>query len=269
MAQVTFSHLEDTWSGLRANPVFQRAMVPRSLRWLMRSPLPRAAALTLVALAAYETIVALTFSLWLALTATILFWFVIMAVQRAFCWMELTALARTGNLGDYLNSGLGRADVALGVIYPAVISETLAVTGILVWFLISGTHTKLLAVLLIVIIFMRVRSLFEPPALFLPDVESYMRRRGTLALISVGIATLVPLVIFFSIYYALLFGALYGLIAAGFNPDASLVVIGAFIATMFASRWVVGRWQMGRLRRFYARNASFDDLFDEYMQAAP
>lgn len=265
MAYITPATIADDWPTLRANPVFRRAMMPRGLRWLVRSPLPRALVLTAVALAAYEAVWRFSLSWPLALGAGVVFWFLVHFVQRAFCWMELNTLARTGNLADYLNSGLSRADVAMGVIQPAVIAESVAIAGLLLWFLISDPENTLVLVILGVILFLQIRRLLEPPTIFLPDAESYMRRPGPLALVSVGVMVLVPLVIWFSIYYAIVFPTAIGLAIANIPVDRGVLMLIGFVGAWFVAGWLIGKWHGWRLRRFYKRVGSFDDLFDTFL----
>lgn len=259
--------IEDNWKSLRENPVFKRTLLPRGFRTIIRSPISRAIGLSLIALSAYETInyYFLQIPVWTSFMLAVLFWFVIIAVQRYFCWIELTGLSRSGNLHDYLNSGLSRADVAMGVIMPAIISETLAIIGIFLWFLVT-TDLWVVRIVLIIFIILRIRELISNPFIFHPDSESYMRKRNPVVLFFISFTVVVPILIWVSIYFALIyiisFGAGYLTISISFKVLYLLSVFG----TLFISKYPVTAFMTWRLKRFYQRYESFDELFESYVE---
>lgn len=265
MATATVAGIVDTWEGLRANPVFRRSLLPRGVRSILRSPFPRALVLTAAALAVYELFTRYVMSWWPVIVFAVVFWFLVKAMQRYFCWLELTALARNGTLADYLNSGLSRADVALGVAYPAVIAETVAVTGVLAWFLV-GEDDRIMQTVLIVFVVLNVMSLRSEPFLFHPDMEAYLRRRNPVSLFLIGFAVAVPLVIWFAIALPITFAAAVAIAMLKLPlPPATASVVG------IAAAWVLQRWPQQwfatwRLKRFYRRYRSFDDLFQRYIE---
>jgi len=269
MAADDGAFIKDSWENLRANPVFRRTLMPRGLRGLVRSPIARSVVLTIAALAVYELAIKHTLAWWPVLIYGVLFWFLIEAMQRYFAWLELTALASSGTLDDYLNSGLSRADVALGVIFPAIIAETLAVSGVMGWFVMQlGAAWKYYAMLLLVAIFLSISRLFRPPSVFLPDLDAYMRKRNPLTLFLLSIAVLVPLIIWFAIYYSLFWLILFAsaFLPAGSAPSGQTVVIVAAVATWFIAAFPSRWWAVWRLKRFYKRYRSFDDLFERYIE---
>lgn len=267
MAYAGPSHLEDTWPSLRANPVFRRGFAPRGLRSMLRSPIVRAVVLTAVALATLEIVHRATMSWMFAIGATVLFWFVIEGVQRWFCWVEVAALTSTGTLHDYANSGLSRADVALGLLYPAEIAGHIAVLMIIGWFGYSSTDdtTRLI---LVVFAALRLKAIADPPALSLPDAENYLRRRGPVALLFISLGVLGPILVWFALLFGFHFALVLGLGIAGVAAPGWVIQVAplvlAFIAAnlLFAIRF---RW---RLKRFYARHGSFDAMFDRYLEGA-
>ncbi len=270
MATVTPYSIEDSWEGLRANPVFRRTILPRSVRLLARSPVVRAIVLTLMALAVYEALQRSLLWWGWAITATIAFWFLIEAIQRYFCWMEMTLLARTGTLEDYLNSGLSPADVALGVIYPARIAEQLSILLILVWWLV-GAGDRTMQVVFLILIVMSARRLFAPPMVLLADAESYMRRRNAISLYFISFAVAVPLVIFFVIYFALagLFIVVVNVLAIN-SPlvNSPFVFLALLLLSGQVARFPQGWFEGWRLKRFYSRQRSSDELVEGFRNAS-
>lgn len=267
MAEVTPYSIEDTWAHLRANPVFQRTLMPRSVRLLVKSPVVRGIVLTVMALALFEFLQRTLLSWVWAIGITIAFWFLIEAIQRYFCWMEMTLLARTGTLGDYLNSGLTPADVALGVIYPARIAEQLSILLILTWWLV-GADDNSMRIVFAILIFMSARRLFSAPMVLLADAESYMRKRHALSLYFISFAVVVPLVIFFSIYFALT--AVFLLVVAGLRINTPLlnspfVFLVLILLSSQIARFPQGWFEGWRLRRFYTRYRSFDELIESFL----
>jgi len=267
MAIVTPYSIEDTWANLRANPVFSRTLMPRSVRLLIKSPVVRAIVLTLAALFLFEFLQRTLLSWAWAIAVTIAFWFLIEALQRYFCWMEMTLLARTGTLADYLNSGLSPADVALGVVYPARIAEQLSILLILVWWMVGAEDDSMRLVFLFLII-LSGRRLFAAPMLLLADAESYMRKRNALSLYFISFAVVVPLVIFFTIYFALvaLFILLVGLLKVTAPwVNSPFVFLGLLLLTGQIAKFPQGWFEGWRLRRFYSRHRSFDELVESYL----
>jgi len=265
MARDTGVGIEDTWDGIRANPVFRRSMLPRGLRSVVRSPFPRALLLTALALAIFEWATRQSFAIWPTIVFGVVFWFLIKAMQRYFCWMELTGLARTGTLEDYLNSGLTRADVAIGVVYPAVVAETVAIAGVMTWFLITE-DSRLLQTALAVFLFLTVLSLRHPPFVFHPDLEAYMRKRNPISLFFIGFAVAVPLIIWFAIVIPVTFGLFYANGAFKWGLKGDMVTLAGWLAGWFLHRWPVRWYETWRLKRFYRRYRSFDDLFEKYIE---
>ncbi len=265
MATADLAGINETWANLRKNPIFLRSVSPRSVRFFYRSPIPRAIGLTVLALAAYEVITAQFLSWWPVIFLAIFFWFLIQALQRYFCWVDLCGLARTGTLDDYLNSGMSRADVALGVIYPAEIAETMAVCGVMGYFLLTA-NDQTIQVILAVFIFLHLRRLWGDPYLFLPDVESYFRRRNALTLFFISFAVWVPLMIWFVILYTLIFLFLFLARFIKFTITSDIFLIVVMFGTFFLSKWPTNKWEYWRLKRFYFRYSSFDDLFDQYIE---
>ncbi|MCB2155034.1 hypothetical protein KQI84_09115 [bacterium] len=267
MANATVSGLVASWEDLRANPVFKRTLLPRGFRSIIRSPIVRSVVFTAIALSVYESILKLPTGLIPLLGFVILFWTIIMAIQRFFCWFEFSSLAATGTLDDYLNSGLSRADVALGIIYPAVLAEYLAVGGIIAYWAISNHTDAIMLGFYALIAYLILRRLWDSPFVFLPDVESYLRKRNPLTLYFVGLAVLVPQTIWFTMFFGIFFGTdiAFGLFGVPM-PVRKYTVIFAFAITYFLSTWPMRWWQMWRIRRFYSRYHSFDELFDTYIE---
>lgn len=257
--------IQDSWQNLRANPVFRRSMLPRGVRSVLRSPFPRALFLTAIALAVYEWLSKLSFSIWPTIFFAVAFWFLIKAMQRYFCWMELTGLAKTGTLDDYLNSGLSRADVALGVVYPAVVAELVAVAGVMIWFLFVEVSRPLQGMLLVFIV-LTLMQLKDAPFVFHPDLEAYLRKRNPVALFFIGFAVAVPLVIWFGIAIPATFAVAFANGTFNLGLDPSWVTIGGVVAAWILHRWPVRWYSTWRLKRFYARYRSFDDLFERYIE---
>jgi hypothetical protein len=268
MAKDNGAGIEETWAGLRENPVFRRTLLPRGMRSILRSPLARAVGLTAVALAAFTA--AEEYMQWwpFIFASALIFWFLIQAIQHYFGWLELTALARNGTLGDYLNSGLSRADVAIGVIYPAVIAETLAIIGVTAWFAatMDSASGLPLQLFLIAVIVLRIMALMRPPFLFHPDVEGYLRKRNLLSLFFISLQVLVPLIIWFAILIPVVFGVAYVNARMGTPLRGGNTTLAALIITMFASGWPTRKFQEWRLKRFYQRQPSFESLFEKYIE---
>lgn len=268
MATVLLQGIVSSWEELKANPVFKRSLLPRGFRGIVRSPIVRAVILTAVALVLYENLIRfLLFSIWPVVFFAVLFWFFVKAIQRYFCWLELTSLAASKTLDDYINSGLSRAHVAIGVIYPAVISEVIAVTGVMGYFLLT-TSNRTVQVVLIVFIVLQLRFFFRDPFLLMTDVETYLRKRNPVSLFFISIAVVVPLILWFTILFALIIllsviVALSGLPAGG---DAIFVIsiIATYLLVKKPSQW----WETWRLKRFYSRYWSFEDLFERYVEQA-
>lgn len=266
MASADLVGLRDGWAELRENPVFRRTLIPRGVRALVRSPVVRTLALTALALYLFDLArLHLGWSIIWSLASVILFWFLISAVQRWFCWMELRALAETGTLHDYINSGLTRADVAMGIIYPARIAETLSILLILVTSLFEGGDGVMMAIL-IFCIFNRVMSLREPPFVFLPDAETYLRHRNPLSLVVISVAVAVPLIAWFVVLFGAIFGLSFLLPALGMKPGPNTVFVAAFLITMVVSGLFDRFWHRWRLRRFYRRFENFDEMFDRFVE---
>ncbi|MBX3730288.1 MAG: hypothetical protein KF858_14000 [Candidatus Sumerlaeia bacterium] len=265
MAVADVVGIHASWQDLRANPIFRRAMVPRGMRVLLRSPMPRALGLTLIAVWLFETMSRSFLSFWPVIAGALVFWFLIHAMQRVFCWIELSSLTATGTLDDYLNSGMTRADVAIGVIYPAEISERVAVAAVLLWFLLS-TDSTTIRVVLVLFMAIHLMALFRPPFLYLPDAESYLRKRNPLTLAFVALAVVVPLAIWFGLYFGLLFGIAIGSSLLGLALGTDNVFLLSILGTWFLSRWPLRWWQTWRLKRFYSRYGSLDDLFERYIE---
>jgi hypothetical protein len=265
VACLTYSHLADTWPSLRENPVFRRAFAPRGIRTLLRSPIARSVVLTAVALAALELVHRATMSLGIALLATVLFWFVIEGMQRWFCWIEVAALTSTGTLHDYANSGLSRADVVLGLLYPAEIAGHIAVLMILAWFgYTSDSPTTRL--ILVVFAALRLKAIADPPALSLPDAENYLRRRGPLALLSISLGVLGPILLWFVVLFATMFALQAVLAPAGIALPPWMAQVVPLALTFVVAQVLFAIWFRWRLKRFYARHGSFDAMFDRYLE---
>lgn len=267
MASLSPAGIHDFWAELKQNPVFRRSVVPRGARFLVHSPFPRVLLLTAVALAACEASTRLLLRMPVAgyFTLAVVFWFLIQAMQRYFCWMELSALARTGTLDDYLNTGLKREDVAIGVIYPAVIAEIMAVTLVLVYFM-TTTENRTIQIVLLVFAIMSVMRLFHQPFLFMPDLESYLRKRNPLSLFFISISVLVPLVIWFAIFFGAFYAFLFIAPLAGFTVTFEMAYIVPLAFTYIVSRYPIRWWEGWRLRRFYQRYSCFDELFEKYIE---
>ncbi|MEQ8820730.1 MAG: hypothetical protein RLY93_10830 [Sumerlaeia bacterium] len=265
MATATMVDLNDTWAGLKANPVFRRTLSPRGLKTALRSPIARVLVLTAVGITLFEWITRLFLAWWPVIFFAVAFWFCIKAVQYFFCWFELSSLATTGTLDDYLNSGLSRADVAMGIIFPAFMAEMISTACVILYFaLTAGDQTT--QIFMLVIAALIVFQILRPPSLFLPDVEGYLRKRNPVALFFISIAVLVPLIIWFTIFFALLFGIAFGSAILGLAVQPSHVQIIAFIGAYFLVRYPNGWWMTWRLKRFYSRYRSFDDLFERYIE---
>jgi hypothetical protein len=253
--------IEESWTAIRQNPVFRRTLLPRGIAFLTRSPLCRAVGFSAVAILCYEGLLRILPVVWPIFFLAVLFWFLIYAVQRYFCWFELKTLAATGTLGDYLNSGLTRDDVLIGVIFPEVLARRLAALLVILWFLVSTGNDRGEQIFLIVLALLCVVALVRSPELFLPDVEDYFRKRNVLALFFVSFSTLVPLLIWFALYWAFFFGlVLSPLPITGRNASYA-----AFALTYFTSRFPIGWWQTWRLKRFYRRQRSTGDLLDGFL----
>ncbi len=239
-------------------------MFPRSVRFFLKGSLFRAMFLTAIALGIYEVFSRSTLSIWPILAGAMVFWFTIYAVQRYTGWFELHSLASSGTLDDYLNSGLNKADVFLGVVYPARISELLSLVIIMIWFAITAT-TQPIQILFIVFALMIARQLWSAPFVFLPDAENFLRKRNPLMLMFISMTILAELAIWFTIYFTILFltGRLVTYFGLQIRPD--YVTIIAVVIAFFASRPVFRWWQMWRLKRFYKRYSGFEDLFDTYL----
>lgn len=267
MAQALPVGLIDDWASLRANPVFRRTLAPGAIRAIVRSPIVRAVLLTALMLALYEHMFATLLSPYGALVLVVAFWFLIQAVQHYFCWLELMLLGRSGNLADYLNSGLSTADVAMGVIYPSRIAESLSVMMVFGWwcYITPDMAWRLVFVLFICL---RLKSLMEPPFLLLADVEMHLRKRNALSLYVIGFSVIVPLVIFFSIFLALIFGITF--LAGVFKFNLAPLGIFLYLGTLFAASWIGEYpnrlWQSWRLRRVLARYESFDHMFEQFLE---
>ncbi|MEO8377749.1 MAG: hypothetical protein ABI579_08760, partial [Candidatus Sumerlaeota bacterium] len=131
-------YLSDTWENLKQNPVFRRSIMPRGIRVIWRSPIVRAVLLSFVGMLMFHIVYhVMNLGYIFAAISAAIFWTIIYSVQHYLCWVELMTMAASGTLRDYLNSGLTRADVAMGIIFPARISETVASIMILIYFLVT------------------------------------------------------------------------------------------------------------------------------------
>ena len=268
MAQQTPSHLVDTWPNLKENPVFRRSTFPSSPRSFLRNPIARALFLTLLALAAFEVLQDQLGNYLVMMLSAAVFWTLVHAIQHYFTWAELNSLARTGTLDQYLNTGLSPADVCMGLIQPARISDNIAVIGLVSYFLyhtngsVPATRLILIYVLVMVVI-----GLFRQPALFLPDVENYLRRRNPLALYFITFSTFVPTLIWFTIAWILAYWVLPGIATAtGKRIDPNLYVVAVFGGTYFLNQFPNRWFLIWRLRRFYRRYSGVDDLLAKYIE---
>jgi len=268
MATVVASGIIDDWTSLRANPVFRRTLMPGAMRAIVRSPVVRAVVLTAIMLAVYEHVILGLLNPYGALALVVAFWFLIQAVQHYFCWLELTLLGKSGNLADYLNSGLSTADVAMGVIYPSRIAEGLSVIMIMAWWLYATNDTSWRLVFLLLIC-LRIKSMMEPPFILLADIDMHVRKRGALSLYLIGFSVIVPLLIFFSIFLAIVFGGSHLAGLANFNlaPYGVYFYLGALFAASYIGEYPNRLWQTWRLRRVMARYGSFEEMFDQFMEA--
>lgn len=242
-------------------------MLPRGIRVVWRSPIVRAVLLSIVAMALFQVSNSLiNFSLiFYSLSAAIL-WTMLYAVQHYLCWAELVSMAATGTLADYYNSGLSRSDVAMGVIYPAKISENIAGILIIGYFLLTMDFSqKIIMVMLVFILVMRIMSLFAQPSLFLPDAENYLRKRNPVALFLISFSIFVPFLIWFTIYFILLYGGMFLGVLLKLR-DFQMISVVALVATMYLSSWPNNKFAQWRLNRFYKRQASFDELFEKYVE---
>jgi hypothetical protein len=267
MASVVPGGIADDWTSLRANPVFRRTLAPGAIRAVVRSPVVRAVVLTAIMLAVYEKVILALLNPYGAMALVVAFWFLIQAVQHYFCWLELMLLGRSGNLSDYLNSGLSTADVALGVIYPSRIAEGLSVIMIMAWWMYTTNDTSW-QIAFLLLICLRIKSMMEPPFLLLADIDMHLRKRGALSLYLIGFSVIVPLVIFFAILLSLVFGISYLATLVKFNL-ASLGVffyLGSLFAASYIAEYPNRIWQRWRLRRVLARYASFDDMFEQFVE---
>lgn len=255
-----------TWGELFANPVFRRIFLPTSLRAISRSPLLRALLFTPMVVVVYELVQMFMQNIWLSIGSAVFFWFLIIAVQKYFCWLEFMLLARSGTLSDYRNSGLSTGDLVLGVIYPSEIARVLSIVMVLAWWWWSAVG--LWAWVLGAFILMEVLGLRKPPTLLVTEVESYLRKRSPLALFFISLSVVVPLIIFFTIFLSLRFGI--GFAAAKFAVPLSPITVFliAFFLTMFLSRVPIGKWELWRLERFYSRYDSLEDLFEQFESQA-
>ncbi|MCC6545701.1 hypothetical protein IT570_00925 [Candidatus Sumerlaeota bacterium] len=260
-------YIRDTWEDLKQNPVFRRSMLPRGIRVIWRSPIVRAVLLSLVAMGLFrvaESILNLSY-IFYGLSAALL-WTLLYAVQHYLCWAELMSMASTGTLADYYNSGLTRTDVAMGIIYPAKVSENIAAILIIGYFILTADKTQqIILMLLVAILIMRVIALFSPPLLFLPDAENYLRKRNPVALFLISFSIFVPMLVWFTIYFALFRVAAFVGVMMKLR-DFQVISVGAFIATMYLSGWPTRKFQQWRLDRFYKRQGSFDELFERYVE---
>jgi hypothetical protein len=264
-------YLEDTWANLRQNPVFRRTMLPRGFRIAWRSPIARAVLLSLVAIGLYQAVMhLLSIHLFFIMMSAVILWTMIHSIQHYLCWGELTTMAATGNLEDYLNSGLSPADVTMGVIYPACISETISSILILAWFLFTmDTHYHYLQTLLVVVIIMKVMELVRAPMLFLPDVENYLHQRNPVALYFIGFSIFVPILCWFAIVYAASWIYTTGCILTGTRIDAQTPVLFSFLIAFILVRWPVRWFGQWRLNRFYKRHSGLDELIERYLEQKP
>lgn len=267
MAIETASHLVDTWQNLKENPVFRRSTFPTSPKSLLRNPIARALVLTMVALAAFEVFSSFFAHYLVMMLSAVVFWTLVHAIQHYFTWAELASLARTGTLEQYLNTGLRPADVCMGLIQPARISDQFAMIGLLGYFLYQGNTVFANTAILVVLLVLVVMGLFQQPTLFLPDVENYLRRRNPLALYFITFSTFVPSLIWFTIAWAILFWVLpfvAGLIGKPLDPNVAILAL--FGGTYFLHRYPTRAFLRWRLRRFYQRFSGVEDLLTKYVE---
>lgn len=266
MAEVTVSHILSTWQELFANPVFRRVSMPRGLRFFTRSPFLRAIALSAVAIALLELVERTAMTQYVFFGGAIAFWFLLMAVQRYFCWFELHSLRTSGTLDDYINSGLSRADIAIGIVHPAAMAERLAVMGAIGWFWYTSTWPWSIKWIYPFGLLMNAMWFFAQPALFLPTAEAYLRKRNPLALYFIGFQVIVPVLTWFGIFFGSLYAiaTLAGLFNAGIGANTLFLL--AFGAAWFLDGWLMRHWNTWLLKRFYSRYENFDDLFDRYVE---
>ena len=269
MAVATYGGLVEEWSVLRENPLFRRQVLPRGFRFMLRSPIFRAFFLTLLAVIVFEYVLATVGHLMVVMVSGALFWTLVHSFQHFFCWLELRTLTATGNLQEYLASGMTRADVAMGLIYPAKVADQIAVLMLVGYFLygllMGGGSTVVMAVLGVVLV-LALKGLFEQPFLFLPDVENYLRKRNPLALYFIVLSQFVPLLIWFTIFYGLLFGSLFVMAVAGMAASGDMAFLVAFVGAYVLAKWPREAFWSWQLKRFYGRYESFEDLFDRYFE---
>ncbi len=259
--------IEESWSALRENPIFRRNMAPKSMRAILRNPLVRALSFSVVAVLIFNALSGILPSLWLGIGVAVMFWTIVTAIQHYFCWAELMRLSVTGTLDDYLNSGFSAEDIAIGLIYPAILSGFISYILFFSVFFYYSDSIFMRGFFIFLIIFM-VRRIFSSPSLFYPDVEDYLRSRSVLALWFIGLASFVPILIWFSILYPLIFGLIWLVVLTGVKIQPDIVIIVSFFICMFISKYPLGMFHKWRLKRFYRRYSSIEDLLRKFQEQA-
>lgn len=265
MAQYNEAAIFEQWSELRKNPVFLRRLSLRGAKAIFTNPVVRMSVLTFIGLVLYELLMRNMMTIASVMLSAVMFWWFVNVMHYYFVWLEVTSLRVTGTLHDYLNSGLSRADVAMGLIMPGKITKSVSQILIVAYFMyVTPNYQYMIKILLGVIIFLEVSNLLRQPVLFLPDVQSYFRVRNPLALVFIGLDVFVPLVIWFGIYYLSFY--LISVILGGVIPDPQFRVIIAFIITYLFAGKIGELIDRQRLKAFQKRFPNgFEQLIDQYL----
>jgi hypothetical protein len=264
MTQELGPYLLTRWSDLKQNPIFLRRLSTRGFAAIASNPVARMAIVTLIGLGLYHLLISNMQSYINLLLSVVFFWWFINVMHYYFVWLELHSLSRSGTFENYLNSGMSRGDVVMGLIQPGKISKMISQILIVGYFLITIPNSEyLIKILLGLIIYLEIKNLWSDPNLFLPDVRSYFRARNPLALMFIGLDVFVPLIIWFSLFFGMYF---LGLLTLAAFAQAQFIYVGAFLITLLiASK--IGSWIDGlRAKSFYRRYpAGLEQLMDEYI----